>query len=141
MSPIYLAILAAVSFGLWTVFHKIAAPHINQIFGAVIVSAVAVIVGLLVLAPRFKSTELFNDWRGIFFVMLAGITAFFIDYLALSAYSKGLPVSVGAPVIIGGSIALASVIGFFMGESVNLTKILALILIISGSTILAYFSK
>jgi transporter family protein len=141
MSAVYLAILAAVSFGLWTVFHKIAAPHINQIVGAIVVSAVAVIVGLIALAPKIKDVHLFEDWRGIVFVALAGIAAFFIDYLALSAYGKGLPVSVGGPIIIGGSIALASIIGFFMGESMSLLKVIALILIIGGSGLLAYLSK
>lgn len=141
MNAIYLAMLAAVSFGLWTVFHKIASPYINQIFGAIIVSAVAVIVGLIVLLPRFKHIQLFSDWRGILFVILAGVTAFFIDFLALSAYNKGLPVSVGGPIIIGGSMALATVIGFFMGESITFVKIVALILIIGGSAILAYMSK
>lgn len=141
MSAIYLAILAAVSFGLWTVFHKIASSYINQIFGAIIVSFVAVIVGLIVLLPRFKHIQLISDWKGIFFVVLAGIAAFIIDFLALSAYSKGLSVSVGGPIIIGGSIALASIIGFFMGESISLLKIVALFLIIGGSGILAYLSK
>ena len=141
MSAVYLAILAAVSFGLWTVFHKVAAPHIDKVVGAIVVSAVAVIVGLIVLMPKIKSVHLFEDWRGIVFVALAGIAAFFIDYLALSAYGKGLPVSVGGPIIIGGSIALASIIGFFMGESVSLLKIIALILIVGGSGILAYLSK
>ena len=141
MNPIYLAILAAVSFGLWTVFHKLAAPHINQIFGAIIVSAVAVIVGFVILIPRFKSIELVQDWRGIVFVILAGITAFFIDFLALSAYGKGLPVSIGGPIIIGGSMVLATIVGFFLGESVSVLKIVALILIIGGSTILAYLGK
>lgn len=141
MNPIYLALLAALSFGLWTVFHKLASSYINQVFGAIVVSAVAVIVGLTILIPRLKHIQLINDWRGILFVALAGITAFFIDFLALSAYNKGLPVSVGGPIIIGGSIALASIVGFFMGESVNFSKIIALILIIGGSVILAYFNK
>jgi len=141
MDAIYLAIFAAVSFGLWTVFHKLASPYINQIVGAIIVSFVAVLVGLIILIPRFKHIEFFNDWKGILFVVLAGIAAFFIDFLALSAYGKGLPVSIGGPIIIGGSIALATIIGFFMGESVSLLKILALILIIGGSAILAYLSK
>jgi transporter family protein len=141
MDAIYLAIFAAVSFGLWTVFHKLASPYINQIVGAIVVSFVAVLVGLIILIPRFKHIEFFNDWKGILFVVLAGIAAFFIDFLALSAYGKGLPVSIGGPIIIGGSIALATIIGFFMGESVSLLKIAALILIIGGSAILAYLSK
>ena len=141
MPVVYLAILAAVAFGLWTVFHKIASPHINEVVGAIIVSFVAVIVGLIVLLPKIKETQFFTDWRGILFVVLAGVAAFLIDYLALSAYGKGLPVSVGGPIIIGGSIALASIIGFFMGESISLLKVVALTLIIGGSTLLAYLSK
>ena len=35
----------------------------------------------------------------------------------------------------------SAVIGFFMGESVSLLKIIALILIIGGSSILAYLGK
>ena len=48
MNPILFAILAAGSFGLWTVFHKLASPYVNQIFGAIIVSLTAVIFGAIV---------------------------------------------------------------------------------------------
>ena len=138
MNPLIFAILGAVSFGLWTVFHKLASPYINQVFGAIIVSAAAVAAGLVILVPRLKQTELFTDFRGILFLILAGVLAFFIDFFALKAYSGGLPITTGGPIIIGGSIAVASVIGILLGDPVSLLKIIALVLLLSGASLLAY---
>jgi transporter family protein len=134
---IIFAILGAVVFGLWTVFHQKAAPHIDQLFGAIIVSLTAVILGAILLLPKLKSTILFTNSKGILFAVLAGVMALFIDYFALMAYSKGVPISIGGPIIIGGSICLATVIGFFLGESITLLKVLALVLVIAGSAMLA----
>ncbi|HUV43135.1 MAG TPA: EamA family transporter [Patescibacteria group bacterium] len=139
MSAVYLAFLAAIAFGFWTIFHKYASPHIDQVFGAILVSLTAVILGAVILLPQLKNKQLVSNPKGILFVVLAGICAFFIDFLALSAYAKGLPISVGGPIIIGGSIAIASIIGIFLGESVGFLKILALFLIILGSAILAKY--
>ena len=140
MDPIFFAVLAAAAFGLWTVFHKLASPHINQIFGAIIISLTAVLFGSIALFVKFKDIKLFTDVKGIYFLIFAGISAFFIDFLALHAYSKGLPISIGGPVIIGGSIAIAIVIGFFLGDTVTALKALGLGLIIAGAVILAAIS-
>ena len=140
MAPIIFAVLAAFSFGLWTVFHKLAAPHINQVLGAIIVSFVAVLFGLLstILQPnqfRFEANQ-----KGLLFVALAGVCAFLIDFFALKTYANGLPVTVGGPIIIGGSIAVAVVIGFFMGDSVTAMKIFGLLLLVAGAAILSAVS-
>ena len=140
MPPLIFAILGAITFGVWTIFHKLAAPHINQIFGAIIVSFTAVLVCLAVLLPRLRAVELVTNRRGIIFTCLAGGAAFLIDFFALKAYAGGLPISVGGPVIIGGSIAVAIVIGFFLGESLSLLKAIGLFSIFAGSAILASFS-
>src|SRR3989344_7644489 len=116
MSPIFFAVFAAIAFGFWTVFHKFASAHIDQIFGAIIISLSAVVLGIIILVPRLKTTELVSSPTGVYFVIDAGVIAFFIDYFALTAYSKGLPINVGGPIIIGGSIAVAAVIGFFLGD-------------------------
>lgn len=137
MSPIIFAIFAAFSFGLWTVFHKLASPHINQIFGAILVSFTAVIAGLLVLALKSKDVQLVSNSKGVYFLILAGVAAFVIDFFALSAYSKGLPITIGGPIIIGGSIAVAIVIGFFLGDSITLSKLFGLALLIGGAIVLS----
>ena len=138
---IIFAILGALAFGLWTVFHQQASTYINNLFGAIIVSFTAFMVGLLIFLPNLKSTTLYTNPKGILFAVLAGICALGIDYFALKTYSSGLQVSVGAPIIIGGSIAVASIIGFFLGDSITLLKILGLLLVIGGATILVSFGK
>ncbi len=138
---IIFAIIAAVAFGIWTVFHQQASSKINYLFGAIIVSLTAVILGLIFLLPRIKSVTLFSNPKGILFAVLAGVCALAIDYFALRAYGSGLGISVAGPIIIGGSIAIAASVGFFLGESVTLLKILGLLFVIAGSGILAAVAK
>lgn len=141
MNPgIIFAIVAAIAFGVWTVFHQQASDKINYLFGAILVSLTAVIVGLLFLLPKLKSTQLYTNPKGILFAVLAGVCALAIDYFALKAYGSGLSVSVAGPIIISGSIAIAAVIGFFLGESITLIKIVGLLLILIGSGILSAYS-
>jgi len=137
---IIFAVIAAVAFGLWTVFHQQASNSINNLFGAILVSLTAVILGLAFLLPKIKSTTLYTNPKGIVFAVLAGVCALTIDYFALKTYGSGLQISIGGPIIIGGSIAVASLIGFFLGESITLMKIVGLVLVIAGSAILAAFS-
>jgi len=68
MNPIIFAVLAALSFGLWTVFHKIAAPYINQVFGAIVVSFTAVAFGAIFFLMRAKDTQLVSDPKGVIFL-------------------------------------------------------------------------
>ena len=131
------AILGALAFGLWTVFHQQASTHIHNLFGSIVVSITAVIVGLVFLLPNLKSTTLVTNPKGIIFAILGGICALGIDYFALRSYSSGLPISISGPIIIGGSIGIASMIGFFLGEPATLPKLLSLLLIIIGSALLA----
>jgi len=137
MNAVMYAVFAAISFGFWTVFHKLAAPHINQIFGAIIVSFSAVIAGAIVLLPRLKETQLVTNSKGVYFLIFAGLTAFAIDYFALQAYSKGLPITIGGPIIIGGSIAVAACIGFFLGDAMTLPKFIGLGFLLIGAIILS----
>ncbi|GEM_PF-1167088 len=139
-SGIIFAIIAAIVFGFWTVFHQQAGNNINNLFGAIIVSFTAVVLGLIFLLPKIKTTVLYTNPKGILFAALAGVCALAIDYFALKAYSSGLSISIGGPIIIGGSVAIATVIGFFLGESFTLIKVVGLLLVILGSGILATFS-
>ncbi len=140
-SGILFAIIAAISFGVWTVFHQQAANKIDYLVGAIIISLTAVVLGLIFLLPKIKSTALFSNPKGILFAVFAGVCALAIDFFALKAYGSGLAVSVAGPIIIGGSIAIATMIGLFMGESLTLMKVLGLIFVIAGASILAAFGK
>ncbi|VVB59768.1 Uncharacterised protein [uncultured archaeon] len=106
---IVFALITAVSFGFWTVFHQQASPHINPIFGAIVVSLTAVVLGSIILLPQIKEVTLFTSQKGVIFVILAWLAAFAIDFFALKTYASGVPISVGGPIIIGGSVAIASI--------------------------------
>lgn len=140
MSPIIFAIITALVFGLWTVFHKLAAPHINQVLGAIVVSGVAVLFGLLTIIAQPTQFRLETNQKGLIFLALAGICAFLIDFFALKTYAAGLPVTIGGPLIIGGSIAVAVMIGFWMGDTITAAKIFGLLLLAAGASILAAVS-
>ena len=137
---ILFAVVTALALGVWTVFHQQASDKIDNLFGAIIVSLTAVILGLIFFLPRIKTTTLFSNPKGIVFALLAGVCALAIDYFALKSYGSGLAVSAGGPIIIGGSVAVAAVIGFFLGESITLLKIVGLVLVIAGSGVLASIS-
>ncbi|MFH1803224.1 MAG: EamA family transporter [archaeon] len=139
MNPgIIFAIVTAIVFGIWTVFHQKAATHINSLLGAIIVSLTAAILGAIILIPNLK-TSLTYSTKGLIFVILTGVCALAVDYFALKAYGSGLQISVAGPIIIGGSIAVAAFIGLFLGESLTLIKVLGLTLVLAGAAILAAF--
>ena len=130
------AIIAAVTFGVWTVFHKYASGSINNLFGAIVVSLTAVVVGLIFLLPKLKDTVLFTSSKGIIFAVLAGVCALAIDFFALKAYSTGMPIAVAGPIILGGSVAISAIIGFFVGDTITFLRVLGVLLITAGAAIL-----
>lgn len=137
MSSIIFAILAAAAFAFLTIFHRLASPYINQVLGAIIVSITAVIFGLIVLFTQLKKIQFSINPKGVFFIILAGISAFFIDFLSLQAYSKGLSLTIGGPIIIGGSVAIAIIVGFLLGDTITALKVFGLVLLIVGAIILS----
>jgi transporter family protein len=94
-------------------------------------------LGGLVFLIQKRPEHLITNGRGLVYVSLAGLSAFLIDYFALKTYASGLSVTVGGPIIIGGSIAVATLIGFIIGDSITGFKILGLLLLVAGATILA----
>lgn len=134
---LFFVVVAAISLGLLPVFQRLAAPHVHSVFGAMILSLTAASAGALFLVFRLKPAVPFTDPKGILYAAAAGLFAFLVDVFALKAYASGLAVSTGAPLIIGGSIAVASIVGFFMGEPVGWSKLIAIAMIISGAAYLA----
>ncbi len=138
---IIFAVITATAFWFWTFFHKLASPYINNLLGAVIVSLVAVIIGLIFFLPNMKSALLFTNYKGLIFVILAGICAIFIDYFALKTYWTNLPISIAWPIIMWWSIAVAVILGFFIWEIITIGKLSWIFLIIAWAIILSLSDK
>ncbi|MBI2592650.1 MAG: EamA family transporter [Candidatus Colwellbacteria bacterium] len=130
-------IIAAVSSGIYQVLNKLIPQTVNSALGATLLSFSAFLVGSVVLIQQIPNkTQLVSGMSGIIFAILAGVSVFLINYFAQSAYKIGLPISVGAPVIIGVSLVIATVFGFFIGEKLSIIKIIGALLIISGTVVI-----
>ena len=138
---VVLAVLVAVSAALYAVFARSAAQRVDSLFGAIVISSTALIIEIVLLLPRLGHVRLYTQSRGIAFAMLAGLCAIGIDYLSLRAYGSGLRVSVGAPIIVGGSIALATAAGVALGEPIDLVKAGGVTLVLAGAIVLAVSSR
>ncbi len=141
-TPVIYALIAGCSFGMWFVFHKLASGHVAQLFGAVTISFIAVLFGALIWAGRgFQIEDYQFSYKGLLFVILAGVAAFCIDYFSLQAFSKGLSVSIGAPLIVGLSTAIPVLVGIlFLGETITIVKALAIGFIALGAILLSAIS-
>lgn len=143
MSWIYLALITASFYALYNIFIKLSSAHIHEVAGAVILQIMAFILGaawLIYLKINHVHTEMTS--RGIWLAVLAGIFVGLAEIFSFIVFSKGVPASAGVPVIIGGSVLIAAVIGFlWLKESLTLTNILGLILIIGGIWLLSKGGK
>ncbi|MBC8110565.1 MAG: EamA family transporter [Verrucomicrobia bacterium] len=139
MNWLFLAILTAFCFGLYNFFLKTASGNIHQIAGAVILQLVAALAGLMLLL-YFKTTKqaLPITQKGVLQACLAGLCVGLAEMLSFVVFSKNVPASVGTPVIIGGSILVTTLLGyFFLRESLNGWQMLGLVLVIAGIALLS----
>src|SRR5690625_735699 len=132
--------IAALMFGLYNVFIKLSADHIQAVLGAVVLQFVAAFMGLvLLLYMQRQATEpLFVTSRGVTLAVLAGIAIGLVEILTFFIYGRGIPVAVGNPLIIGGSLLVTTSIGVFaLREMLSPLQIIAIFIIVGGETLLA----
>src|SRR5262245_10250777 len=139
MSAVFYAVIAAIAAGLYSYFQQRASPNVNQLFGALVVSAAALAIAALLLVFQLGKIRLLTNPTGLWFLSAAGAAAFSVDYFTLQAYSKGLPISVGAPIGIAGGVATAVVIGLLVGEPLSLAKLAGIVLVIVGGIVLVAY--
>jgi len=139
MSWILLAVLTAFFYAVYNVFIKVSAGHINEIVGAVVLQIVAAVVGgflLIYLKLNGSSFEITN--KGLLFAALAGLFVGLAEITSFFVFSKGIPASVGIPIIIGGSVVFASIIGLlFLKEGLSPIHWIAIVLVVLGVVLLA----
>ena len=137
----WLLALAALMFGLYNIFIKMSADHIHAVLGAVILQFVAAFLGLAVLLYMRHATHTeFNITnRGITLAVLAGIAIGLVEMLTFYVYGRGIPVALGNPLIIGGSLIVTTGIGItLLREQVSAIQLSAIALIIIGVAIMAW---
>ena len=73
------------------------------------------LIAIGIILSRLKSGTLEITSRGVVILLIAGICVFSVDYFSLRAYSKGLSITIGAPILVGGAILVATTLGLRSG--------------------------
>ena len=133
--------VAALMFGLYNVFIKLSSDHIHALLGAVVLQFVAAFMGLawLLYLMATQSTSPNFTGRGITIAALAGIAIGLVEILTFVVYGRGLPVAVGNPLIIGGSLLVTTGVGVVvLREILSPVQLLAVGLVAAGLGLLAW---
>lgn len=140
MNWLLLAIITAFCFGLYNFFIKLASGSIHQMAGAVLLQLVAAGVGGILLLYIKSSTKqvVGITQTGVLYSCLAGLSVGLAEILTFYVFTKGAPASVGTPVIIGGSVVVAALLGWLvLREQLTLGQVMGVALIVAGVALLA----
>ena len=134
-----LLIVTAVLFGLYNFFIKVSAGHIHEILGAVILQAVALLLGsIAIVYLKLKHVPFETSERGLLFAILAGLAVGLAEITSFYAFSKGTSASVGIPVIVGGTVIVGTLLGvLFLKEQLHWQHYVGIALILIGIFIVA----
>ncbi|GAB2784948.1 transporter family protein [Hymenobacter luteus] len=139
MQWLLLALLTALCLAFYNFFIKLAADHISAAAGAVILQLVAAALGgLWLLWLRLKGQPLEVSGKGAGLAIAAGLGVGLAEILTFVVFSRGVPSSVGTPVIVGGSVLLTAVLGLVvLREALSWPQALGLVSIVVGIALLA----
>jgi transporter family protein len=140
-TSILYVIIGALGTGLWNVFISSASRQMHPLLGALITELTAFTAGVLFFLPVLSSGFPKVSFRAVIMCMLAGLSVLLADFFILKAYKQGVQISIGGPIIIGGSIVVVTLMGLFLGERMTLLKALSILMIVSGASILGSLSR
>lgn len=137
--PYVLVAVAAIMFGLYNVFIKLSSEYIQPVLGAVVLQFVAAFLGSGLLFYMHRTgTPLHSSARGIWLAVAAGVAIGLVEILTFVVFGRGIPVAVGNPLIIGGSLLVTTSLGIaLLREVLNPLQLVAIVLIVAGVALLA----
>ncbi len=132
------AVLTAIIWGLAPAFEKTGlSGKVDPYVGVVIRTIPVVIVSITGLFLLGKAGELAHlETRNIFFLAIGGLIAGFLGQLTLYNALKAGEASIVVPISATYPLITLVIAVLFLGESVTLTKVLGIILVISGVALL-----
>jgi transporter family protein len=139
MHWLVLALLTASALALYNFFIKLASGHIAAAAGAVVLQLVAAALGAVwLLRLKLQGQPLPLTGKGLALAALAGLGVGLAEILTFVVFSRGVPSSVGTPVIVGGSVLLTALLGtVVLRELLTVPQLIGLILIVGGIALLA----
>ncbi|GEM_PF-4965950 len=140
MKGILLAIIAGALFACYQLAVKLSATHIQEMLGAVVLQAVAVVVGVFIfLILKDGQEPLVYTSTGLKFAIIAGIFVSLAEIVAFYAFSQAIPASVGITLIVGVNILVGLGLDYFWFKSnLSYTQLLGILLILAGVILISW---
>ncbi|AWM31839.1 EamA family transporter [Hymenobacter nivis] len=134
-----LALLTALCLALYNFFIKLAAEHLPPAVGAVVLQLVAAALGgAWLLRLKLQGQPLPVSGKGLGLAVLAGLGVGLAEILTFVVFRRGVPASVGTPVIVGGSVLFTAVLGLVvLREGLSWPQAGGLVLVVVGIALLA----
>jgi drug/metabolite transporter (DMT)-like permease len=140
MNWYYLVFIAVIGTSAFSAFVKLSHGKIDPILGTVLLQFAAFILVALYYGGKRSSLDSAVVWTsaGVIYSLLAGVFIVIANLCIFYIYHYGAPLSIAAPMMRVGSMILVVLIGIFLfKENLDHTKILGLILSITGIYLLA----
>ena len=138
MNWLPLALLTALCLAFYNFFIKQASVHLPAAVGAVVLQLVAAALGALwLLRLKLLGQPLPLSGQGLGLAALAGLGVGLAEILTFVVFQRGVPASVGTPVIVGGSVLLTALLGWLVRrEALSGAQLAGLLLIVAGIVLL-----
>ncbi len=129
-----LALATAVAFGAYNVFIKMGSGKIDQVLGAVVLQVVAAVLGGGYAAYlKLGGRELPVTGTGLAYAALAGAAVGVAEILTFVVFTRGAPAALATPVIMGGSILVAAIVGVLaLGERIGPAQAAGVLMVAGG---------
>lgn len=140
MKGILLAMLAGTLFACYQLAVKLSAEHIQEMLGAVILQAVAVLVGvLLFFVLKDGSADLIYTSTGVKFAIFAGFFVSLAEIAAFYTFSQDISPSVGITLIVGVNILVGLGLDYFWFKSnLSTTQLLGILFVLAGVILISW---
>lgn len=138
MSWITFAILAATSFGFYNFFTKLTADKLSPTIALLLITGASFVVALLATVGfKISGQTLYFSKNAILFPILAGVFTAIAEIFYLFMFTKNAPLSIGNPLVVGGTIIVAVILGLIiLKEPLNVTKIAGIVITLMGLLLL-----
>lgn len=138
MQWIFYALFAALSFGFYNFFAKLSSDKFSPTVGLLILTATSFSVALVatVFLKIFGKPIIFTR-DSLALPMLAGLATGLAEIFYFITFSKGAPLGIGTTLVIGGTMIVATILGFIvLKEPLSIEKIAGFLLVIGGMVLL-----
>lgn len=128
------AILAASSFGFYNFFTKISAEKFSPTVANIFIAGTSCLIAIIsTIYLKMSGQSLIFTKGSLILPIVAGLFTGAAEIFYLTMFSKNTPVTIGSPLVVGGTIVVATILGIIiLKEPMSATRIAGVVCVIVG---------